>query len=207
MPKNLTGGKKAKKMKNASSRPSQVEDMSSKNIIKPDDSGAQYFAIVDNFFGKTANVVYIDKVRGLTKTTAIIRGAVMKRCKKFATGDVVIICTRDFETNKENAKVDLVHKYFDTDIKELRKRRDLDSKFLTLLDSYIVATVKGETNLQKAYDDYGNDNIRFSNEERATFEADENEEPFGSKQETENLMKMGNRDMPSSDSESEYEDE
>lgn len=194
-------------MKNASSRPSQVEDMSSKNIIKPDGSGAQYFAIVDNFFGKTANVVYIDKERGLTKTTAIIRGAVMKRCKKFATGDVVIICTRDFETNKENAKVDLVHKYFDTDIKELRKRRDLDSKFLTLLDSYIVATVKGETNIQKAYDDYGNDNIRFTNEERATFEEDEDEELFGGKKETENLLKQGNRDMPPSDSESEYEDE
>ncbi len=206
MPKNLTGGKKAKKMKNASSRPSQVEDMSSKNIIKPDGSGAQYFAIVDNFFGKTANVVYIDKERGLTKTTAIIRGAVMKRCKKFATGDVVIICTRDFETNKENAKVDLVHKYFDTDIKELRKRRDLDSKFLNLLDSYIVATVKGETNIQKAYDDYGNDNIRFTNEERATFEEDEDEELFGgSKHETENLLKQGNRDMPPSDSEDEDE--
>jgi len=205
MPKNLTGGKKAKKMKNASSRPSQEVDMSSKNIIKPDDSGAQYFAIVDNFFGKTANVVYIDKARGLTKTTAIIRGAVMKRCKKFATGDVVVICTRDFETNKENAKVDLVHKYFDSDIKELRKRRDLDSKFLTLLDSYIVATVKGETNIQKAYDDYGNDNIRFSNEERATFEEDEDEEPFGGRKETENLLKQGNRDMPPSESESEDE--
>ena len=179
--------------------------MSSKNIIKPDDSGAQYFAIVDNFFGKTANVVYIDKARGLTKTTAIIRGAVMKRCKKFATGDVVVICTRDFETNKENAKVDLVHKYFDSDIKELRKRRDLDSKFLTLLDSYIVATVKGETNIQKAYDDYGNDNIRFSNEERATFEEDEDEEPFGGRKETENLLKQGNRDMPPSESESEDE--
>ncbi len=190
-------------MKNASSRPSQEVDMSSKNIIKPDDSGAQYFAIVDKFFGKTANVVYIDKERGPTNTTAIIRGAVMKRCKKFATGDVVIICTRDFETNKENAKVDLVHKYFDSDIKELRKRRDLDSKFLTLLDSYIVATVKGETNIQKAYDDYGNDNIRFSAEDRATFEEDEDEEPFGGKKETENLLKQGNRDMPPSESESE----
>ena len=205
MPKNLTGGKKAKKMKNASSRPSQEVDMSSKNIIKPDGSGAQYFAIVDNFFGKTANVVYINKDTGVTKATAIIRGAVMKRCKKFATGDVVIICTRDFETDKTKSKVDLVHKYFDSDIKELRKRRDLDSKFLTLLDSYIVATVKGETNIQKAYDDYGNDNIRFSNEERATFEEDEDEEPFGGRKETENLLKQGNRDMPPSESESEDE--
>jgi hypothetical protein len=129
----------------------------------------------------------------------------MKRCKKFATGDVVIICTRDFETNKENSKVDLVHKYFDSDIKELRKRRDLDSKFLNLLDSYIVATVKGETNIQKAFDDYGNDNIRFSNEERATFEEDEDEEPFGGRKETENLLKQGNRDMPPSESEDEDE--
>jgi hypothetical protein len=207
MPKNLTGGKKAKKMKNASSRPSQEVDMSSKNIIKPDDSGAQYFAIVDNFFGKTANVVYINKDTGVTKATAIIRGAVMKRCKKFATGDVVIICTRDFETDKTKSKVDLVHKYFDSDIKELRKRRDLDSKFLNLLDSYIVATVKGETNIQKAYDDYGNDNVRFSAEDRATFEEDEDEEPFGGRKETENLLKQGNRDMPPSESESESEDE
>ncbi len=181
--------------------------MSSKNIIKPDDSGAQYFAIVDNFFGKTANVVYINKDTGVTKATAIIRGAVMKRCKKFATGDVVIICTRDFETDKTKSKVDLVHKYFDSDIKELRKRRDLDSKFLNLLDSYIVATVKGETNIQKAYDDYGNDNVRFSAEDRATFEEDEDEEPFGGRKETENLLKQGNRDMPPSESESESEDE
>lgn len=206
MPKNLTGGKKAKKMKNASSRPSQVEDMSSKNIIKPDDSGAQYFAIVDNFFGKTANIVYIDKERGRTKATAIIRKAVMKRFKKFATGDVVIISTRDFETNKENAKVDLIHKYFDADIEELRKRSDLDSKFLALLDSYIAKAVNGETNIQKAYDDYRNDNIRFTNEERATFEEDEDEELFGgSKHKTENLLKQGNRDMPPSDSEDEDE--
>lgn len=207
MPKN-PGGKKAKKMKNASSRPAQVVDMSSKEIIMPDRSGAQYLAIVDKFFGKTADVVYIDKVRGLTKTTAIIRGAVMKRCKKFAAGDVVIICTRDFETNKEKAKVDLVHKYFDAEVKELRKRRDLDIKFLNLLDSYIVATVKGETNIQKAYDEYNNDNIRFSNEERATFEEADEDVPFGGKKETENLLKQqGNRDMPPSDSESEYEDE
>lgn len=206
MPKNIKGGKGAKKQKNSANRPTQSEDMSSKAILKPDGSGSQFFAIVDNFFGKTANVVYIDKVRGLTKTTAIIRGAVMKRCKRFVPGDVVIVCTRDFETDKEKPKVDLVHKYFDTDIKELKKRRDLDSKFLTLLDSYIVASGKGETNIQKAYDDYNQDNIRFTNEERSTFAEEEDDYEVDPYDNGKLPLKQGNRDMPPSDSEEEDDD-
>ena len=208
MPKNIKGGKGAKKQKNSANRPTQAEDMSSKDILKPDKSGAQFFAIVDKFFGKTASVVYIHKTKGPTNVTAIIRGAVMKRCKRFVPGDVVIICTREFENIKPNETpktVDLVHKYFDNDIKELRKRRDFDSEFLTLLDSYIVASGKGETNIQKAYSDYNQDNIRFSNEERSTFaEEDDDADPYDNSRP---LLEQGNRDMPPSDSEEEEDDE
>jgi hypothetical protein len=199
MPKNTKGGKGAKKGKNSSGK----EDMATRIIVKPDDSGMQHFAILEKFFGATSTVAYIDTKGQVAKTSAFIRGAVLKRCKKYFPGDIVLICEREFEKGKPNAKVDLVHKYFQNDVLELKKRRAFSNEFISLLESYALVSDKGENDIKKAYADYGNDTVRFAQDDfGAAAGSDDETEPA-----VQAVMQQPNRDFPPSSSEDEEEED
>ena len=138
MPKNTTGGNKAKKGKNSGQR---VE----RPLILADNSGSQRYAIIDSFGGSTANVKFIRTIKSATESktetiTAIgfIRNSLRKWCKRFLRGDVILICEREFEAGK----VDIVHKYNDDEIRALKRLPQEYSKIQPLIDVYALKTDK-----------------------------------------------------------------
>jgi hypothetical protein len=141
MPKNTTGGNKAKKGKNSGQR---IE----RPLILADNSGEQNYGIIDAFGGSTATVKYIRQIKptnqqpqqqqqlgGQTETiTAVgfIRNSLRKWCKRFIRGDVVLICEREFE----KGKVDIVHKYNDDELRALKRLPQVYVKIQPLAEAY-----------------------------------------------------------------------
>lgn len=141
MPKNTTGGNKAKKGKNSGQR---VE----RPLILADSSGAQLYGIIEAFGGSTATVKYLRAIKSTpvkTETvTAVgfVRNSLRKWCKRFQRGDVILICEREFEANK----VDIVHKYNEDEIRALKRLPLEYSKIQPLVDAYSVKMDKNKTN-------------------------------------------------------------
>lgn len=143
MPKNTTGGNKAKKGKNSGQR---VE----RPLILADNSGEQNYGIIEAFGGSTATVKYMRTIKpanqqqppqqsqqlgGQTETiTAVgfIRSSLRKWCKRFLRGDVVLICEREFE----KGKVDIVHKYNDDELRALKRLPQVYVKIQPLAEAY-----------------------------------------------------------------------
>lgn len=159
MPKNTTGGNKAKKGKNSGQR---VE----RPLILADNSGAQCYGIIEAFGGSTATVKYIRPIKnatpqqlGQTETaTAIgfIRNSLRKWCKRFLRGDVVLICEREFEASK----VDIVHKYNDDEIRALKRLPQVYAKIQPLADAYSIKMDKPTAKAGMGQTDAG-DGIEF----------------------------------------------
>jgi len=137
MPKNTTGGNKAKKGKNSGQR---VE----RPLIFADDSGAQRYGIIEAFGGSTATVKFIRPVKfspsQMETITAVgfIRNSLRKWCKRFLRGDVVLICEREFEAGK----VDIFHKYNDDELRGLKRVPQEYSKIQPLVDAYSLKMEK-----------------------------------------------------------------
>ena len=171
MPKNTTGGNKAKKGKNSGQR---VE----RPLIFADDSGAQRYAIIEAFGGSTATVKFMRPVKFSTSQmetiTAVgfIRNSLRKWCKRFLRGDVVLICEREFEAGK----VDIFHKYNDDELRGLKRVPQEYSKIQPLVDAY---SLKMEKSGQKNNSTTGNngidagDGIEFDEEYSASEEEEE----------------------------------
>ena len=139
MPKNTTGGNKAKKGNNSGQR---VE----RPLILADNSGEQNYGIIEAFGGSTATVKYMRPIKstnpqqqlgGQTETiTAVgfIRSSLRKWCKRFLRGDVVLICEREFE----KSKVDIVHKYNDDELRALKRLPQVYAKIQPLAEAYSI---------------------------------------------------------------------
>ncbi len=155
MPKNTTGGNKAKKGKNSGQR---VE----RPLILADNSGAQRYGIIEAFGGSTATVKFVRPIKntvGQTETiTAVgfIRNSLRKWCKRFLRGDVILICEREFEAGK----VDIVHKYNDDELRALKRLPQEYSKIQPLVDAYSLKMDKTKSNAKSNEAD-GGDEIQF----------------------------------------------
>lgn len=130
MPKNINGGSKAKKGKNSALREF------TRRLELPDDSGYQYYGLVLKHHGATTDIMFLDtrKIKGndtsgkLTKVIGYVRGSIKKRCRP-TVNDIVIITVRDYQNNK----VDIIHKYNEDEMKELKKNNYFDESFLSLI--------------------------------------------------------------------------
>lgn len=130
MPKNIKGGNKAKKGKNSSLREF------TRRLELPDDSGYQFYGLVLKHYGATTDIMFFDTRKNkdedasgkLTKAIGYIRGSIKKRCRP-KVNDIVIIAVRDYQNNK----VDIIHKYNEDEMKELKKNNYLDDAFLNLI--------------------------------------------------------------------------
>lgn len=172
MPKNTTGGNKAKKGKNSGQR---VE----RPLILADNSGAQCYGIIEAFGGSTATVKYIRPIKnatpqqqGQTETVSavgFIRSSLRKWCKRFLRGDVILICEREFEASK----VDIVHKYNDDELRALKRLPQVYTKIQPLIDAYTHKMDKqaGKSGQQDAA---AGDGIEFDENYSGGEEEDEN---------------------------------
>jgi initiation factor 1A len=132
MPKNIKGGNKAKKGKN--SLPQKPKD-----ILYPDKSGFQFYAIVEQYLGHTSNLIMLREtkdekgniIQSLDKTLGIIRGKILKKCKP-RRGDVLLVSIREFS----DKAVDIIHKYTDENIKDLKRDNTFPDNFVKLIDAY-----------------------------------------------------------------------
>lgn len=157
MPKNTTGGNKAKKGKNSGQR---VE----RPLILADNSGEQCYGIIEAFGGFTATVKYIRPIKNATQpgqtetATAVgfIRNSLRKWCKRFLRGDVVLICEREFEAGK----VDIVHKYNDDELRALKRLPQVYAKIQPLADAYSLKMDKPTAKAGMGQTDAG-DGIEF----------------------------------------------
>jgi hypothetical protein len=109
MGRNTFGGKKAKKMKNSG----PVK----RDIVYPENS--EYYAVIDKFNSHSnINLYYFDSDDSGEKMVfarGVIRGKQLKRIKKGSSGDILIVCKRDFESKKTVPTVDIIHKYPECD--------------------------------------------------------------------------------------------
>ena len=109
MPKNTAGGKKYKKLKHnmEMSRPLEL----------PEEN--QEFALVNKLMGNgRATVTYIENNQHTRNALGIISGKLRKRKQWVIAGNIVMISTRDFETEK----VDIIHVYKEYEMNELKRR-------------------------------------------------------------------------------------
>jgi len=152
MPKNTTGGNKAKKGKN------NPAINVKKDVIYADKSGYQFYAVIEQFMGHSAKLIMqheekTDATGGprtiLTQVDGIIRGKIMKKCKP-RKGDVILVCTRDFTTKI----VDIIHKYTEEDIKELKKDRLFIDEFIKKIEHF--SSVDNKSNSKQEQEDSGN---------------------------------------------------
>lgn len=167
MPKNITGGNRAKKAKNSGQR---VE----RQLIFADSSGSQKYGIIEAFGGSTATVKYIRPTKDGKQTevataTGFIRSNLRRWCKRFTRGDVILICEREFETGK----VDIIHKYNDDELRGLKRNQSEYIKVQPLIDAY---SMKMEKTGSKKLDADGPDFIEFDEQYSAE---SEDEEPTG----------------------------
>ena len=130
--KNKTGGSKHKRLKRV------VEEK--RLIYRQED---QRYAVVEKMLGSLMTLVQLtdfspaDKDKG--KRTGIICGGIKKR-QKILVGDLVIVSLRDFEEFKEPIpcsndkkkyrKCDIIHKYNDQEIHEIKKTEPRIGKYL-----------------------------------------------------------------------------
>lgn len=172
MPKNTTGGNKAKKGKNSGQR---VE----RPLILADNSGAQCYGIIEAFGGSTATVKYIRPIKnatpqqlGQTETVGavgFIRSSLRKWCKRFLRGDLVLVCEREFEANK----IDIVHKYNDDELRALKRLPQVYTRIQPLIDAYTLKMDKqGAKSGQQ--DLFAGDGIEFDENYSGSEDEDEN---------------------------------
>ena len=174
MPKNTTGGNKAKKGKNSGQR---VE----RPLILADNSGDQRYGIVEAFGGSTATVKFIRPIKSPVATTAVqtetitavgfIRNSLRKWCKRFLRGDIILICERDFETGK----VDIVHKYNDDELRALKRLPQEYSKIQPLVDAYSLKMEKNKSSV-KTNDADGGEEIQFDEDFNGSESEEESED-------------------------------
>ena len=157
MPKNVTGGNKAKKGKNNPTVSVQKE------VIYADKSGYQFYAVIENFMGHSAKLImqneYVDD-KGVRKTElkpidGVVRGKIMKKCKP-KKGDVMLVCTRDFSTKF----VDIIHKYTEDNVKDLKKNYLFIDEFSKQIDA--LGSVNNKSNTKQQQED--DSNIYFDEE-------------------------------------------
>ena len=112
MPRNKTGGRKAKKK---SSKYENEFDIDEKNLIKPDDY--QEYGIITKVLGSSrllvdcaTKVVNEDGEQNVLKSRmCTIRGKLKKR-NWMNVGDIVIVSLRDFNEGKDG-RGDIIHKF------------------------------------------------------------------------------------------------
>lgn len=158
MPKNVKGGNKAKKGKN--SQPAIV----AKEIVYPDKSGYQFYAIMEQFLGHTSNMVMLQEVKTekgateykLDNKLGLIRGKILKKCKP-KRGDVFLVCTRDFS----DKQVDIIHKYTEDNIRDLRRDGTFPQDFMKLIDAYGSADSNASSKTVKQIQEEDAEHIEF----------------------------------------------
>lgn len=130
MPKNIKGGSKAKKGKNSALREF------TRRLELPDDSGYQFYGLVLKHHGATTDIMFFDTRKNkdadssgkLSKAVGYVRGSIKKRCRP-KINDIVIIAVREYQ----DKKVDIIHKYNDDEMKELKNNNYFDEAFLSLI--------------------------------------------------------------------------
>ena len=158
MPKNIKGGNKAKKGKN--SQPTMV----AKEIVYPDKSGYQFYAIMEQYLGHTSNMVMLrEKVNekgkpeySMDRMLGIIRGKILKKCKA-KKGDVFLVCTRDFAPTQ----VDIIHKYTEENVRDLRRDGTFPADFIKLIEAFSSAESNASSKSIKQIQAEDVENIEF----------------------------------------------
>lgn len=148
MPKNLTGGNKAKKGKNNPTVNIQKE------LVYADNTGFQFYAVIEQFMGHSAKLIMQREeptATGGNRVTLVpidglVRGKIMKKCKP-KKGDVVLVCTREFS----NKFVDIIHKYTDDNVKDLKKNRLFVDDFVKEIDT--LSSVDNKSNSKQEQED------------------------------------------------------
>lgn len=137
MPRNITGGNKAKKRKNHVPK--------NYNLILKDNNDYDYAQIIGNLGNGLLNLLLLTNKKNPSiqkegiSLLGHIRGKI-RRCK-FNKDDVVLIGYRDFEKDyKDIRHVDVLHKYTDDHIKELIARNEIK----LLNNSYGIKTINEE---------------------------------------------------------------
>ena len=100
----------------------------------------------------------------------LVRGAIKKRIKRLACGDLVLLSPRDYELTK----VDILTKYTDSDVNRLKKLGHIDSdilKFRNDLNTKMSQCKVVNTNFDNEYDEIAH--FEAENESESEDEAGE----------------------------------
>ena len=165
MPRNTQGGNKAKKGANKNNIPKKIEE--------PDEE--QYIGLVTKYLGNNrCKLTYISinekKERKQMDVMGLVRGAIKKRIKRLACGDLVLLSPRDYELTK----VDILTKYTDSDVNRLKKLGHIDSdilKFRNDLNTKMSQCKVVNTNFDNEYDEIAH--FEAENESESEDEAGE----------------------------------
>ena len=183
--KNTKGGKKHKQLKSQSNK----ADIG--NILLKDNSGFQYYAVVEKNYGHNADVKFIKEEHGndnsyenefnndyntsgktLVSSKAIVRGSIFKKCR-LNNGDVVLISLRDYDPKK----VDILYKYSNDEIKLLIKHNILEDEFIKLVNNFTTIINKDKNYTMDDIMNDGGDDVEFNdntdNEEDDIYDEDD----------------------------------
>ena len=136
MPKNLKGGKGAKKGKNSALREERVLERA---------TDGQYYGVCTKYYGNhRGDVVFIMKsnegkddnnkeiiVEKEISAMGIVRGSIRKRTRLRA-GNVVIVAPRDYQLDK----VDIIYMYSYEDFKKLKRVETLHPNILSNFNTF-----------------------------------------------------------------------
>ncbi len=140
MPKNATGGNKAKKRANKNAALREI-------LHEPE--GEQYIGLVTNYHGRgDCNLTYIvsqkdDLGREIITQLDVrgsIRGTIRKWVRTLQRGQLVLVSPRDYE----KGVVDILTLYSQDHINRLKRKNLIDQKLLKLMNSLDVNKIKGE---------------------------------------------------------------
>lgn len=193
MVRNTMGGKKAKKMKNSGPVKKATE-------YATED---QYYAVVEKFHSHSnIDVCFVDKdedgIDRLVSAIGVLRGKIIKRVKRVATGDFLIISKRDFATVKEGEKqkVDIIIKYNDNERNEIIKQ--FPSMLKSYSDSQSIQSNKNKTVISNISDDE-DDEMIFQREQKEKAEKKKQRLNGGPRSNTVTNDYLAGFDLPESD--------
>lgn len=171
MPKNITGGNKTKKQKNKTIQRSIVYPETEKN--------SAIGRILSNLGNGRCSLDIIDDKNNTKTLQGVIRGCI--RRQKIKQNDIVIISYRNFNQDKDNNLVDIIHKYNIEHVKQLVNEGCIPYKLKSLYDGIEFSNsdddnIQFERSLNDNIDDNSDSNeIKYPTSESENYSENENE--------------------------------
>ena len=150
MPRNKTGGNRAKKGKNKRPPP--------KFILKSDVPESSYASIISNLGNGRCNLKVIGQNGEVEQIQGIIRG--FTRRQKFFRDDIVLVGPRDYQMIDDRNVVDIIYKYNADHVQELIYRREIEKLDRNAGSDIIFSKRDNDENNE----DKGNENDEVDNE-------------------------------------------